>query len=142
MCLIVDVNVAHSLISPDNDSIPVLDWINKGGIVVSGGKLQRELAKHNDVRRFLRILSQKGTLRTEKAQNIVRETREIRDRCVSDDPHIIGLARVSGARLLFSRDKKLHKDFGNTRLLSKPLGKVYQNHTHQPLLASSVCRAK
>lgn len=142
MCLIVDVNVAHSLISPDIDSMPVMDWIDKGGIVVSGGKLQRELAKHNEVRRFLRVLSQKGTLRTENGRIIGRETSQIRDQCVSDDPHIIGLARVSGARLLFSRDRKLHRDFGNVRLLSRPRGKVYQNHTHQHLLLSSVCRSR
>lgn len=142
MCLIVDVNVAHTLISPDNDSMPIMNWINMGGMVVSGGKLHKELAKDRNVRRFLRILSQKGTLRIEGPQNIRRETIEIRDECISDDPHIIGLARVSGARLLFSRDKKLHSDFGNKRLLSRPRGKIYQNHTHQHLLRNSVCRSK
>ena len=43
--------------------------------------------------------------------------------CVSDDEHIIALAKVSGARLLYSKDGDLHSDFTNPRLLSR--GRVY-----------------
>ena len=54
--------------------------------------------------------------------------------CVSDDPHIIALARVSGARTLCSNDNNLHTDFKNQRLLSHPRGGVYQNANHGHLL--------
>lgn len=43
----------------------------------------------------------------------------------SNDIHIIALARVSGARLLFSNDTALHKDFRNKDLIDQPRGKVF-----------------
>ena len=43
----------------------------------------------------------------------------------SDDPHIIALAQVSGARLLYSNDKSLQQDFKNKDLINNPRGKVY-----------------
>ena len=55
--------------------------------------------------------------------------------CVSNDPHVIALARISGARLLCSRDQKLHSDFGNKHLVDNPRGSVYQDIPHAPLIA-------
>ncbi|MDE2766415.1 MAG: hypothetical protein OXI25_08325, partial [Chloroflexota bacterium] len=53
--------------------------------------------------------------------------RELESRNVlrSDDPHIIGLARVSRARLLYSNDQLLQEDFNDHRLVSNPRGKVF-----------------
>ena len=45
--------------------------------------------------------------------------------CVSNDEHVIALAQVSGARLLFSNDVPLHRDFKNRDLVDVPRGKVY-----------------
>ncbi|MYH42126.1 MAG: hypothetical protein F4017_01170 [Acidimicrobiaceae bacterium] len=45
--------------------------------------------------------------------------------CRSDDHHVIALAQISGARLLFSNDKDLHKDFKNRQLIDQPTGTVY-----------------
>ena len=44
----------------------------------------------------------------------------------ADDPHIIALARVSGARLLISADRQsgLHANFKDRRFL-KPPGEIY-----------------
>ena len=42
----------------------------------------------------------------------------------SDDPHVLGLALVSGARLLYTNDQKLQQDFKNSALI-RPRGKVY-----------------
>jgi hypothetical protein len=52
----------------------------------------------------------------------------------SDDPHIIALAKVSGARLLCSKDQNLHTDFGNRVFIDKPRGNIYQNQSHAKLL--------
>lgn len=49
----------------------------------------------------------------------------MRGMCQSDDTHIIALAQISGARLLFSNDKALHQDFKNKELINNPRGKVY-----------------
>ena len=46
-------------------------------------------------------------------------------RCQSNDPHIIALAQVSGARLLYSNDKALQQDFKNQDLINNPKGKIY-----------------
>ena len=47
------------------------------------------------------------------------------DSCGSNDQHIIALAQVSGARLLYSDDGDLLEDFKNERLINNPQGKVY-----------------
>ena len=68
--------------------------------------------------------------------------------CVSDDEHVIALAQVSGARLLFSNDAELHKDFKSKELIVQPRGKVYSTkeardftNAHQRLLADRpLCR--
>lgn len=43
----------------------------------------------------------------------------------SNDAHIIALARLSGARLLYSNDGNLKKDFGDRDLIAEPRGKVF-----------------
>jgi hypothetical protein len=57
-------------------------------------------------------------------------TQELR----SNDPHVIALARASGARTLCSRDRELHKDFKNPALVNDPRGSVYQSPSHRHLL--------
>ncbi len=66
----------------------------------------------------------------------------------SDDAHIIALARVSGARLLYSNDHSLQQDFTDHRLVSNPRGKVFSTRqtsaltsAHRNLLANkNLCR--
>ena len=53
------------------------------------------------------------------------------ERCRSNDTHVIALAQISGARLLYSNDIALHEDFGNKRLIDKPRGKVYSTNRHK-----------
>ncbi len=48
--------------------------------------------------------------------------------CRSNDTHVIALAQISGARLLYSNDMALHKDFRNKSLIDKPRGKVYSTN--------------
>ena len=45
------------------------------------------------------------------------------DACQSDDQHVIALARISGARLLFSNDADLMRGFRNQHLL-RPRGRL------------------
>ena len=46
-------------------------------------------------------------------------------RCVSDDPHVVALAQLSGARLLYSNDTDLMQDFRNRNLIDRPRGRIY-----------------
>ena len=45
--------------------------------------------------------------------------------CRSDDHHVIALAQISGARMLFSNDGALQQDFKNIKLIDQPPGTVY-----------------
>ena len=47
--------------------------------------------------------------------------------CISNDTHILALARVSGARLLFSNDSDLRDDFKDNRIISRPPGLIYHS---------------
>ena len=40
-------------------------------------------------------------------------------------PHVLALAQVSGARLLYSNDQTLQRDFKNSKLIKNPRGNVY-----------------
>ena len=66
----------------------------------------------------------------------------------SDDPHIIALALVNGARLLYSNDLALQKDFRNAKLVSKPKGKIYTtvkfseyDKVKKNLLENCICKS-
>ena len=45
--------------------------------------------------------------------------------CRSNDQHVIALAQLSGARLLYSNDRNLNHDFVNPELVPQPTGRVY-----------------
>lgn len=64
-----------------------------------------------------RVCESKVNARIEHLQN--------QDSCRSDDPHVIALAQLSGARLLYSNDGLLRQDFSDKKLLNEPPGKVY-----------------
>ena len=69
-------------------------------------------------------------------QTVEKETQYLiqKNACISNDCHIIALARASGARLLCSDDVKLGEDFKNKKWIDKPRGKIYKNATHNKLL--------
>lgn len=60
----------------------------------------------------------------------------------SNDPHILALARASGARLLYTADKDLIADFKNPRIVSRPRGKVYSGAANARLLAGASCGSR
>jgi len=118
------------------------------GKLVVGGLLARELIGDDDnkkhtgkvykgvdaARRFIKVLGQAGRVRFIPKTVVDQETENVRDKCQSDDPHVIALARVSGARILCSHDTTLHKDFTDPKLIKKPRGHIYQTKAHSHLL--------
>lgn len=141
MCVIIDPNLAFRIFTfaPTDDFRPVFDWLHapdKNGCLVFGGKLFEELSKRAASVRYLRALSQAGRAYRIPDARVEDEEQRVAcsGLCVSDDPHVVALARVSGARTLCSHDQALHQDFRNPRLLAKPRGRVYQNATHTHLL--------
>ena len=130
MCVIVDANAAKAVFGPD--PLPAgtkfLDWIEQERIrMVVGGKLLEEL----DVVRNARIWI-KNALLTGLLSQIPAEKIEINEKRIkakggykSNDTHILALAQASGARLLYTNDRDLQKDFREKQFIDNPRGKIY-----------------
>lgn len=143
MCMIIDANAAHEIASAPvhQDARPVLRWLtSKRGALALGGKLTDELYR-TPFRRLLVEFTRSGVAKTYRNQHLSEMEDQVGKSkpCISDDLHIIALALVSGARILYSRDEKLHVDFRSPAVINNPRGHVYSsvNHTHLLLSAPS-----
>jgi len=146
MCVIIDVNLAFRIFTsaPEADFRPVFDWLHapdKNGCLVYGGKLFKELSNRTASLRYLRALFQAGRAYQISDARVQDEEQQVTCSGLwqSDDPHVVALARVSGARTLCSHDQTLHQDFRNPKFIAKPRGRVYQNATHTHLLRHDHC---
>ena len=74
-----------------------------------------------------------------KAERLHEEETALAEQIVSDDPHVLALARVSGARLLYTNDANLMADFKNKRLIDDPRGSVYTRAANAHLFRRAVC---
>ena len=150
MCAILDANAASAVFGSDGGGAAgkFFDWINSGrGSLVVGGKLRQELGKIAACRKWLRQATLAGQARSVDDSRVGELASELERQCLSDDPHVIALAQISGARLLYTNDSNLQKDFKNRLLIKNPPGKVYStklsqdyNSTHHRLLTRNVCR--
>ena len=154
MCAIVDANVASEVFgsNPPSAGKKFFEWLNKeSGRLVVGGKLLEELEESSaDFRRWGQQAQLAGRMRVANKREVDARTEEIQreDAIRSDDPHVIALAQISGARLLYSNDGDLQQDFGNGKLIDKPRGKVYSTRkdksfqrSHDRLLKNkNLCR--
>lgn len=140
MCLIIDANCAVETlcIKPNANFAPVQEAIikKKAVMVLGGGKLRAEYKKLASVWRFIVQLDRAGKAVVYPDSDVdkVQKKLEASGLLQSDDPHIIALAQVSGARLLCSKDQNLHKDFRSPKLIDKPRGQIYQCAAHKSLI--------
>jgi hypothetical protein len=139
VCVIIDADVASLVFRypPDLDFAPVFNWLTdplRNGCLAYGGRLTGQLRQIGVVRRWLVQLDRAGRAHKSSDEEVTDEEQSVTPLCKSDDPHIIALARISGARTLCSRDGGLHQDFTNGDLVATPRGAVYQNPTHTHLL--------
>ena len=156
MCAIVDANAGSEVFgdafSPAGQRF--FEWINKGkGQLVADGKLLVELEKLTKFKEWSQKARLSGILRAENTVEVDVRTNEIRNSgmCRSDDPHVVALAQISGARLVFTNDKRLHRDLKNKNLIDNPRGKIYSTNDddksftreHQGLLRmKNLCRPR
>ena len=143
MCLIIDNNVASQVLVDREhpDFSPIYRSIeSRRTILIHGGQLTKEYSGNRRVMEALEELDRIGAARRISDTKIGPELSFVHDsgRCISDDPHIIALARASGARVLCSLDRDLATDFKNPRLLS-PKGKVYKRREHARRLLATAC---
>lgn len=148
MCAIVDANVRDEVFgdNPTGAGKFFREWLakpNGGGLVVGGTKLQRELGSNSSFIRVLNERLQAGRARRIPNEIVDDEESELRaqDICRSDDEHVLALARVSGARLLFTNDRTLQRDFKDSSIVSGTKGCIYTtgksskvSSTHRNLL--------
>ena len=138
--LIVDANCSSDVLGnpTKKEFSPILEALQDGKakLVWGGKKLVNEYKLNGVAWRALLQLDRAGRAHmanhalVDAEQQFVEQEFEL----ASDDPHILALARVSGARLLCSRDQALHQDFGNRKIINQPRGNVYQNATHKALI--------
>lgn len=143
MCLIVDVNVAHSVFCCSNDPVfgvvrdALYDTNPKRAVhMVSGGRLQNELCNNGVIAECLQELDRAGRLTQLAEQEVDREADRLQQsgQLRSNDSHIIALARLSNARVLCSNDIALREDFKDKALINNPGGKVFSSPKHVHLL--------
>jgi hypothetical protein len=132
MCAVIDANVAHEVFGSSQQPAGrgFLEWINKGlGRLVAGGKLVAEL-DGTPAREWLRQAQNAGRVARVNDEEVNARTAQLEDeqKCRSNDPHVIALAQVSGARLLYSNDTTLHADFKDRSLIDEPAGHVYSTN--------------
>lgn len=131
MCVILDTNsvsevLGHKKSTPGAD---LFNWIRQGGIKLMVGKsLLGELDRNSRFRNWYRNALRTGNairISTKDDDGVEKECERLVQQgiCKSNDQHIIALAHISGARLLYTKDKALISDF---KELIK--GKVYPTH--------------
>ena len=153
MCAIVDANVAHQVFGEDRPpaGMRFFDWLESSrGQLVVGGKLRVELGRDERFVRWLKSALRYGRARSVADEEVENRASELRSDgvCTSDDEHVLALAMVSGARLLYTNDAALISDFKNRTIVATPRGKVYTTaendsvtDAHLRLLAArNLCR--
>lgn len=131
MCAIVDANVASEVFgsSPQPAGEKFFVWLNKGSArLVVGGKLLEELEVASPgFRDWASQVLRSGKMRIVNKSKVSARTERIEheSRHKSNDAHVLALAQVSGARLLYTNDEDLQKDFRNRSLIDNPPGKIY-----------------
>ena len=137
MCAIVDANVASEVFGPTRTPAgdKFFGWINKRkNRLVLGGKLREELDVGSPkFREWASQAVRAGIVRIFDEYEVNARTKQIERKKIhtSDDPHILALAQLSGARLLYSNDAKLQQDFKNKDLLDHPQGNIYSTQRNQ-----------
>jgi predicted nucleic acid-binding protein len=141
MCIIIDVNVSSEFSGNTEDARVVLKHVvTKKLKIVTGGHLKREWSR-TQLRKLLLEFVRSGRVVDYSDEQIAEGLRKLpMGEVRSNDHHILGLARISGARILYSRDQLLHVDFKNQRLIPGERGKIYQGSVHERVLSEVECK--
>jgi hypothetical protein len=139
MCLIVDANAGATIANSDSEAGPILEWLDNGtGTLAIGGYLSIELSQNRKLWRKLIEYSRSGACKIYSTTKVEEQYSKIdHSKMESNDIHVLALARVSGCRLLFSRDHALSRDFRNRRLIPQRngyAGRIYRDKRDRHLL--------
>ena len=95
--------------------------------MVTGGKLLKEFSRLKAAQEWTKQAILSGRVKIEDELEVVARMTKLKNEGLykSNDPHVLAVAQISGARLLYSNDGNLQKDFMNRKLIDNPRGKVY-----------------
>ena len=136
MCAIVDANVANEVFGPNPTPAGEMffNWLNRGSNrLVAGGQLLEELeGSGSHFRDWAREVVRSGHMKILNENKVRERTTQIEreKQHTSNDPHVLALAQLSGARLLYSNDGDLQRDFKDRKLI-KPQGTVYSTRENK-----------
>ena len=138
MCAIVDANVAAEVFgaNPTPAGTEFLDWLNKRGQLVTGGKQLEELQTASaGFREWASAAILAGRMAQIEDARVAARSNQIEGQKEhkSDDPHVLAVAQLSGARLLFTNDQDLQDDFKTKTLIDNPRGRIYHTNTSQEI---------
>ncbi len=115
MCAIIDANVVHEVFGDNKNEAGqgFYEWVSEGKVrLVVGGKLYEELRVASRIfRELIPELQRSGKMTEMDNDEVNNRTEELLTdgSCESDDAHVVALAQISGARLLYSNDSDLNK---------------------------------
>ena len=163
MCAIVDANKFGDFMSraPGKTAEQFQEWIrDKDGVLVypeieplnmapkdkahkaairDMERLIREYRRSPNMLALLEQYAHMGKAHRVKLSEVAKrhlETAQAR----SNDRHILALALASGARLLYTGDKRLARDFEDSRIIENPAGEVYSSSEHRDRLRPDICK--
>ena len=103
-----------------------------------------ELSDSTNFRSWFQQAVQAGIVRRVDDDEVDKQAEQLSQQnvCKSNDVHVLALARISGARLLFTNDRALQIDFGNSDIIyGNARGRIYTTrrtksvtHVHRDLL--------
>lgn len=136
MCAILDNSARDEVFGEARSEVGqyFFDWLNRGGRLVIGGRLTDELMGSKKFQLWLKDALLAGRVRLVARSDVEAKEAEIQQnaKLQSDDPHVLALAAASGARLLYSNDQNLHKDFKDPAILGHSgRGTVYSSVKHK-----------
>ena len=149
MCVIIDASVVSQVFGERRTQAGslLLKRIQQKQVRLAvAGKLTVELSKNENFKMWLDEARRSPHMLVKDISDDKVNNRasylEKNHFCKSDDEHIIALAQISGARLLYSDDKNLRKDFKKEDLINNPQGKIYSKPNHIHLLSQKdLCKS-
>ena len=143
MCIIIDINVLADVFEKKSQNHsqfkPVYDWIinGKGKIVFGGTQYLSELKPKYVA--FFALLNKSGKAVSVNSKSVDSEQKIVEQIIIHpdfDDPHLVGLLRASGCKLICSLDKRAYPYFRHSLFFKPATNKprIYSSLTNTRLL--------